>query len=212
MFKDRKDAGERLARALEKYKDKNVLVLAIPKGGVEVAYQVAKYINAELSILISRKLPFPDNPEAGFGAIAEDGSTFIINGARFWLSEHAINEIIKEQKQEINRRIIILREGRDLSEISGRKVILIDDGVAMGSTMMASIMLCKNRNAKEIVIATPVAGVEVAKKIEQLVDKVVILEKPIYFNAVAQVYENWYDVSDEEVIDILDRWHNEQIG
>lgn len=212
MFKDRKDAGERLARALEKYKDKNVLVLAIPKGGVEVAYQVAKYINAELSILISRKLPFPDNPEAGFGAIAEDGSTFIINGARFWLSEYAINEIIKEQKQEINRRIIILREGRDLSEISGRKVILIDDGVAMGSTMMASIMLCKNRNAREIVIATPVAGVEVAKKIEQLVDKVVILEKPVYFNAVAQVYENWYDVSDEEVIDILDRWHNEQIG
>lgn len=212
MFKDRKDAGERLARALEKYKDKNVLVLAIPKGGVEVAYQVAKYINAELSILISRKLPFPDNPEAGFGAIAEDGSTFIINGARFWFSAHAINEIIKEQKQEINRRIIILREGRDLSEISGRKVILIDDGVAMGSTMMASIMLCKNRNAREIVIATPVAGVEVAKKIEQLVDKVVILEKPIYFNAVAQVYENWYDVSDEEVIDILDRWHNEQIG
>ena len=212
MFKDRKDAGERLARALEKYKDKNVLVLAIPKGGVEVAYQVAKYINAELSILISRKLPFPDNPEAGFGAIAEDGSTFIINGARFWLSEDAINETIKEQKQEINRRIIVLREGRNLSEISGRKVILIDDGVAMGSTMMASIMLCKNRNAREIVIATPVAGVEVAKKIEQLVDKVVILEKPIYFNAVAQVYENWYDVSDEEVIDILDRWHNEQIG
>ncbi|MCK4322871.1 phosphoribosyltransferase [candidate division WOR-3 bacterium] len=212
MFKDRKDAGERLARALEKYKDKNILVLAIPKGGVEVAYQVAKYINAELSILISRKLPFPDNPEAGFGAIAEDGSTFIINGARFWLSEDAINETIKEQKQEINRRIIVLREGRDLSEISGRKVILIDDGVAMGSTMMASIMLCKNRNAREIVIATPVAGVEVAKKIEQLVDKVVILEKPIYFNAVAQVYENWYDVSDEEVIDILDRWHNEQIG
>lgn len=77
MFEDRKDAGEKLAKALSKYKDKDVLILSIPRGGIEVGYQVAKYLNAEFSLIVTRKLPFPDNPEAGFGAIAEDGSTFI---------------------------------------------------------------------------------------------------------------------------------------
>lgn len=208
MFKDRKEAGEKLAKALEEYKDRDVLVLAIPRGGVEVAYEVAKRINAELSILISRKLPFPDNPEAGFGAIAEDGSIFMIDGAELWISENEIDKIIKEQQQEIKRRIKILRNGEDLPKIEGRDVILIDDGIAMGSTMMASIMLCKNRDAKEIIVATPVAGREVVDKIETLVDIMIILQMPVYFRAVAQVYENWYDVSDEEVINILSKWKN----
>jgi putative phosphoribosyl transferase len=208
MFKDRKEAGEKLAKALEEYKDRDVLVLAIPRGGVEVAYEVAKKINAELSIIISRKLPFPDNPEAGFGAITEDGSIFMINGAKLWISENEIDKIIKEQKQEVKRRIKILRDGAELPKIKDRDVILIDDGIAMGSTMMASIMLCKNRNAKEIIVATPVAGREVVEKIEKLVDIIIILEMPVYFRAVAQVYENWYDVSDEEVIDILMKWKN----
>jgi predicted phosphoribosyltransferase len=208
VFKDRKEAGEKLAKALEEYKDMDVLVLAIPRGGVEVAYEVAKRINAELSILISRKLPFPDNPEAGFGAITEDGSIFMINGSELWISENEIDKIIKEQQQEIKRRVKILRDGADLPKIEGRDVILIDDGIAMGSTMMVSIMLCKNRDAKEIIVATPVAGREVVEKIETLVDVMIILEMPIYFRAVAQVYENWYDVSDEEVIDILKKWKN----
>lgn len=208
MFKDRKEAGEKLAKTLEEYKDRDVLILAIPRGGVEVAYEVAKRVNAELSIIISRKLPFPDNPEAGFGAITEDGSIFMINGAELWISENEIAKIIKEQKQEIKRRIKILRDGEDLPKIEGRDVILIDDGIAMGSTMMASIMLCKNRDAKEIIVATPVAGREVVEKIETLVDVMIILEMPIYFRAVAQIYENWYDVSDEEVIDILRKWKN----
>lgn len=101
MFEDRKDAGEKLARALEKYKDKKVLVLAVPRGGVEVGYQVAQHLNADLSLLISRKLPFPDNPEAGFGAIAEDGSTFIFEDAEAWLSEGVIDRIKKEQIERL---------------------------------------------------------------------------------------------------------------
>jgi len=101
MFEDRQEAGKNLGRALHKYKDKNVIVLAIPKGGVEVGYQVAKYLNAELSIIVARKLPFPDNPEAGFGAVAEDGSTFIFKGAERWLPQGAIEDIIREQKREI---------------------------------------------------------------------------------------------------------------
>lgn len=205
MFEDRKDAGEKLARALETYKNKKVLVLAIPKGGIEVGYEVAKYLNADFSIVISRKLPYPYNPEAGFGAIAEDGSTFIFKGTERWLPQQTIDEIIGAQKQEIKRRIEVLRKGEPLSEIKGKTVILIDDGIAMGSTMRATIMLCKNKKAKKIIVAVPVSGTDVADEIGELVDETVILEKPMFFQAVAQVYRDWYDVSDQEVIEILAR-------
>jgi putative phosphoribosyl transferase len=203
MFKNRKDAGEKLARALENYRAENPLILAIPRGGVEVGLQVAKSLGADFSMIIARKLPFPDNPEAGFGAIAEDGSTFIFKDAYYWFSEETIDKIKKEQIAEIRRRINALREGETLPEIKGRTVILIDDGIAMGSTMRAAIELCKNRKARKIVVAAPVAGREVVEDIRRRVDEIVILEIPEYFSAVAQAYEKWYDVSDEEVLDLL---------
>jgi len=206
MFENRKDAGEKLARALQKYKDEGVLVLAIPKGGVEVGYQVAKYLNSDFFIIISRKLPYPDNPEAGFGAIAEDGSTFIIDYAARGLSPDTIARIIKEQNQEIKRRIKTLRDGKPLPDIEGRTIILVDDGIAMGSTMRAAISLCKNKKAKRIVVASPVAGRSTIAELAEIVDDVVILEKPAFFQAVAQVYANWYDVSDQEVIQIMKNW------
>jgi predicted phosphoribosyltransferase len=206
MFEDRKDAGRKLAKALEKYKNKGVLVLAIPRGGVEVGYQIAKYLNADFSILISRKLPFPYNPESGFGAIAEDGSTFIFEDAERWLSKQTIAEVVKEQKQEIKRRIAVLRKNKPLPEITDRIVILVDDGIAMGSTMRASIMFCKNKGAGKIIVAAPVSGEDTAKEIEEMVDEIIVLEKPQFFQAVAQVYRNWYDVSDEEVLEIVERW------
>jgi len=206
MFEDRKDAGEKLAVALKKYKDKHILVLAIPRGGVEVGYQVAKYLNADFSIIVSRKLPFPTDPEAGFGAIAEDGSTFVLPHATSWVSKEGIDEIVRKQRQEIARRIATLRNNKPLPEIKGRTVILVDDGIAMGSTMRASIMLCKNKGAQKIVVATPVTGRDTAKEVEKMVDELVILEKPPFFYAVAQVYRNWYDVSDSEVIEIIERW------
>jgi putative phosphoribosyl transferase len=205
VFDDRKDAGKKLARALEKYKDKKVLVLAIPKGGVEVGCQVAAYLNADFSIIISRKLPFPDNPEAGFGAIAEDGSAFIFDFARDMYPKDTIDRILLEQKTETERRIEVLRKGKPLPEIRARTVILVDDGIAMGSTMRASIKLCKNKKAKKIIVAAPVAGRDTARSIARMVDEIIILETPIFFQAVAQVYKNWYDVPDEEVIKILDK-------
>jgi putative phosphoribosyl transferase len=203
MFADRKDAGQKLARALEKYKADRPLVLAIPKGGVEVGYEVAKYLGCEFSILVARKLPFPDNPEAGFGAVAEDGSTFINDYAARRLSAGTIDRILKEQRREIKRRINILRKGKPLPQIANRTVILIDDGIAMGSTMRAAITLCKNKNAKKVVVASPVAGPDTVAELSGLVDDVVVLEKPAFFRAVAQAYANWYDVPDQEVIRIL---------
>jgi putative phosphoribosyl transferase len=208
MFEDRKDAGEKLARALREYRDKDVLVLAIPKGGVEVGCQVAKYLHSEFSILVSRKLPYADNPEAGFGAVAEDGSIFIFEHARRWLPQETIDTIIKEQREEIKRRIAVLRKGKPLPEIGNKTVILVDDGIAMGSTMRAGITLCKNKKAGKIIVAAPVSGESVAQAIGKMVDEIVVLEQPAFFQAVAQVYRNWYDVSDREVIEIMQRWRN----
>lgn len=203
MFKSRKDAGEKLALALEKYRTENPVILAIPRGGVEVGLQVSKKLGADFSLVISRKLPFPDNPEAGFGAIAENGSTFILENADSWLARETIEQIKQEQIVEIERRINVLRGGKTLPDIAGRTVILIDDGIAMGSTMRAAIELCRNRKAGKVVVAVPVAGKEVADAIAKEADELVVLEVPVDFRAVAQAYENWYDVSDEEVLDLL---------
>jgi len=209
MFRDREDAGQKLARALTKYKDTDALVLAIPRGGVEVGYHVATYLNARLSILVSRKLPYPDNPEAGFGAVAEDGSTFIFEDAVYWLSKETIERIIRQQKEEIRRRIAVLRKGEPLPEIAQSVVILVDDGIAMGSTVRAGILLCRNKEAAKVVVAAPVAGESVERELSKLADEVVILEKPPFFRAVAQVYYNWYDVPDKEVLGIVERWEAE---
>ena len=121
MFKDRKDAGRKLAATLKAYRDDSALVLAIPLGGVEVGYYVAEYLKGRLCILVARKLPFPDNPEAGFGAIAEDGSTFILEYAARGLSAHTVQRVIEEQKREIRRRIAVLRNGQPLPQIADKK-------------------------------------------------------------------------------------------
>ncbi len=170
---------------------------------MEVGLQVAKKLNANFSLIIARKLPFPGNPEAGFGAIAENGSTFILENAYYWLSGENIEKIKQQQIAEIERRVKVLRGEHPLPEIKGRTVILIDDGIAMGSTMRAAIELCKKKEARKIVVAVPVIGKEVAGEIEKKVDELVVLEIPRYFRAVAEAYEKWYDVSDGEVLDLL---------
>ncbi len=210
MFKDREEAGKKLALALDSYEGQGVLVLAIPRGGVEVGYQVAKRLQAEFSILVARKLPYPANPEAGFGALAEDGSAIILKESSWVLTEEEIGNIVREQAEEIRRRVEVLRKGKSLPEISRRTVILVDDGLAMGSTMRAAVKLCRKRNAKKIIVAVPVAGGRVAAEMDQIADEVVVLEVPESFYAVAQVYLNWYDVPDDEVIEIMKKWENQE--
>lgn len=204
MFIDRTDAGVQLAERLSRFKNQNVLILAIPRGGVEVGFVVAQKLQVDFSIVVSRKLPFPDNPESGFGAIAEDGSTFIFREFTYWLNTNRIQQIVEEQKSVIKDRIAVLRNNQKLPEIKDRIVILIDDGIAMGSTMMAAIQLCKNRNPEKIIVAVPVSGKSTADMIAKEVDELVVLEIPDKFRAVAEVYRNWYDLTDEDVLKILD--------
>ncbi len=209
MFEDRRDAGRRLARALERYRNSDAIVLGIARGGVEVGYEVARHLGTDFSLLICRKLPFPDNPESGFGAIAEDGSLFLNEYAARGLPPEVIRNIIRQQEEEVRRRIRSLRDNEPLPDLRGRTVILVDDGIAMGSTMMAAIRLCRKAGAGAVVVAVPVAGERMSDEIAGLVDDMVVLEVPPIFYAVAQVYRNWYDVPDEEVQAIMARWRAE---
>lgn len=210
MFADRQDAGQQLAELLIKYADDDPVVLAIPRGGVEIGYEVAKQLHCELDLIIVRKLPYPHNPEAGFGAIAEDGSTYLHPTGARGLSEETINSVMGAQLAEIERQATVLRRGRPLTDTAGRRVILVDDGIAMGSTMHAAIALCRKRGARSIIVATPVTGEATAIELEREVDEVVVLEMPRRFYAVAQVYETWYDVSDREALETMARWREEQ--
>lgn len=202
MFEDRKDAGKKLALALKEYKNKGVIVLAIPRGGVEVGYEVAKYLHAKLSLIICRKLGIPTNPEAGFGAISEDGSYMVLENID--ISKNEIEKIKNEQMNEIRRRILRLRKGRPLQPLKGKEVVLVDDGLAMGVTMHVAIITCRKKGAKKIIVAVPVSGIEVAESISKIADKLIVLEKPRIFYSVAQAYKNWYDVGDEEVLNFIE--------
>jgi len=203
LFKDRKDAGRKLAAGLMQYKGKNAIVLAIPRGGVEVGCEVARVLNAHLSALVVRKLPFPDDPEAGFGAIAEDGTVILLANAGSWLTNDTIERIKAEQVGQIKRRITALRGGQPLPDISKKTVIVVDDGLAMGSTMLAAVAYCRNKEAAKVIVAVPIAGQEAFRLVDKAADKLIVLEKPANFGAVAQGYQNWYDVPDQEAADIL---------
>ncbi len=206
MFEDRSDAGQALAQALQAYATENPLVLAIPRGGVEVGYEVAKALDTEFDLLIVRKLPLPYNPEAGFGAIAEDGSTFIFDRAARSIPEATRKQIAERQQQEIQRRIDVLRQNQALSEITGRTVILVDDGIAMGSTMRAALKMCRRQAAERVIVAVPVTGPRQVEEIGALVDALIVLKVPDNFRAVAQVYRHWRDVPDEVVLEIMKAW------
>ncbi|MFP4363051.1 MAG: phosphoribosyltransferase [Spirochaetia bacterium] len=205
-FQDRTDAGKQLANVLKLKHFINPLVLAIPRGGVPVAAEIVRQLKWDFELLIIRKLPLPYNPESGFGAIAEDGSTFVHPFAKRKIGEESRKQIVKEQKQEVKRRVKVLRNNRKLPTISERTVILVDDGLAMGSTMRAAIKCCRSEKAKKIIAAVPVAGPRAMEAVKPLVDEVIALKKPKNFHAVAQVYDKWYDLDDKEVQGIMEEF------
>jgi predicted phosphoribosyltransferase len=204
MFKDRIEAGQQLAEALDEYKEQSdTIVLAIPRGGIILGVEIADVLNIGFSILISRKLPLPSNPESGFGALAEDGSLYLHPQARLWVTEEQIDEIIERQKKVIKERIETLRENKSLPSLEEKTVILVDDGIAMGSTMEAAIRMCRLKRVKKIVVAVPVASPRAMHRFYDLSDDLIVLESPPDFRAVAEVYQNWWDVSDHEALQAM---------
>jgi putative phosphoribosyl transferase len=205
MFINRNDAGRQLAEKLSTYHIENPLVLAVPRGGVPVGHEVARSLKAELSLIIVRNLPFPYNPESGFGAIAEDGSLVILPNASRNLSEELIETIIEDQKKEIDRRIHILRGNDPLPDVVDRNVILVDDGITMGSTMRAAVRCVAGRTPASIIVAAPVSSPEAAHVLSEMqaVNDIVVLLKPRFFLSVAQNYQNLDNIPDYEVIKLL---------
>jgi putative phosphoribosyl transferase len=206
MFKNRKEAGELLAMALEQYRSEHPVVLGIPRGGVETAYYVAAYLNCELSVIVTRKLGFPTNREAAFGAIAEDGSLYLSAFSTASVTKEEIEEAIEIEKKEIRRRVQEYRNGQGFPDLMNRTVILVDDGIATGSTLFAALDMCRKRHPKKLVAAAPVAGPDIYKKIGKRADDLVILETPENFYAVSQAYSEFSTVGDYEVKRYLKHW------
>jgi predicted phosphoribosyltransferase len=203
LFVDRKHAGIEVGKLLaSEYDDRNVLVIGIPRGGVEVANYVAKILHGQLSIIVTKKLPFPGNEELAFGAVGEDGHIFL-NPLANRLDETTIQRVVKDQLAEIESRVRKYRKNKPLPVMENRIVIVVDDGIATGATMVPALKLCKAEKAGKIIVAAPVSGDNYVSEIAALADEIKIVEQPEDFFAVGQVYEDFHGLSDEEVIALM---------
>ena len=205
MFRDRIEAGQRLAVELERYRDcAGGVILAIPRGGVVVGLQISLGLRLPLDVLITRKIGAPDNPELAVGALSETGSLHLNHELlSFFPSPASLEQERRHQEEEISRRRAVYREGRPLPPLGGRTVILVDDGVATGATYSASVHALKAAGVSRLVAALPLAPPDTADKIARQVDDCVILESPWPFFAVGEHYQNFGQVDDMEVVRCL---------
>ena len=204
IYEDRRQAGQLLAQALEDYRyQSNVLVLGLPRGGVPVAYEVAASLNAELDVMIVRKLGHPVQPEFAIGAIASGGVRILNEDAQ--IEADLIDEITEAELPELHRREKAYRGHRPYPSFHDRCVILVDDGLATGSTMRAAIAAVDSQHPPEIVVAVPVAPEKTVEQLRQLVDNVVCLACPSTFFAIGQFYDDFSQTSDEAVHELLKR-------
>lgn len=213
FFRDRSEAGKRLAQELRLYSGKNAVVVAIPRGGVPVAIEVARELNALLDIVVSRKIAIPGNPEAGYGAVAEDGSIALNEPMlrSLGLTKHQIEQQAESVRAEIARRISVFRKVLPATSAEGKIAIIVDDGLASGFTTIAAIKSLQARKARRIVVAAPVASGTAYDTVEPLVDELTCLMVARVFSfAVASFYYRWHDLTDREVIDYLESWQRKQ--
>jgi len=206
IFSDRIDAGRRLAKKLDVYGGRNdVLVLGIPRGGVPVAFQVATELGAPLDVFVVRKLGVPSHEELAFGAIATGGvrvlDAQIVD--EVGISELEIERIAAKERQELNRRESVYRGGRPPLNLGGKTVILVDDGIATGASTLAAITALRELKPARIVLAAPVAPASTCRRLRRKVDDLVCLDTPEDFFAIGQFYEDFSQVSDEEVTSLL---------
>lgn len=205
VFLNRKDAGEKIAEHLEKFKNDNVMVLAVPRGGVEVAYDTIKRFNYEWDLIIPRKIGAPNNKEVAIGAVSVDGS-YILNEYyvnMLNISNEYLEQEINEQINEIKRRLKEYRGVETLPDVKNKTVIVIDDGIATGFTLIAAIKSIKNLGASKIVLAVPVGPKDIIEQFKDIVDEVMCIYSPYDFLAVGAYYKDFSQVEDEEVFNLL---------
>ena len=208
-FGDRHDAGRQLAEKLGEYSGQSVVVLAIPNGGVPVALEVASALKADFDVVICRKIPLPLTPEGGFGACADDWAVILNEEVvrRVGLSHQQIENEANKVRMEIKQRIILYQGDRPLIAIRDKTVIIVDDGLASGITMRAAVESVRHRRPKEIVAAAPCASVMALKQVEGVADRVVICATGFVKKFhISDYYQQWYDLSDDEVIRYLNKW------
>ena len=210
-FENRYDAGHQLASKLSEYKGKSVVVLAIPNGGVAVALGVALALEAELDLVVSRKIPLPLSPEGGFGAVTDDG-TIILNEEivkNATLSQQQINYQVNKVRVDIRQRSLLYYKNRSPSVLTDKTALIVDDGLASGYTMMAAVESVRKRRPKEIVVAIPVAPETALKQLEEVADKVITCVTgylPKFY--LADFYRFWHEPDDNEVIQCLNEWRS----
>ena len=206
IFKDRVDAAKRLAKKLEWIKKEDPILLAIPRGGVVTGDVIASELGAKLDIVVSRKIGAPHNPELAIGAVTHDGSYFPNVDITMMLNvpQKYIDSEISVQIKEIERRLMKFRGTKEY-HLEGRTVVLVDDGIATGATMFVAIQWVKKQKPKQIIVAIPVGPKDTIEKINEVVDKVVVLQSPLYFNAVGEFYREFDQVEDYQVQEIMSK-------
>lgn len=205
MFRDREDAAYQLVERLKGLPLSNPLVLAIPRGGVVLGAVIARELGAELDVVLSRKLRCPGQPELAIGAVAEDGTIYVNPEARHLdgLMPEYIEQEREHQLAEIARRTRLIREVRPAAEIDGRSVIVTDDGLATGSTMIAALEVLRSRAPAEVIVALPVAAPSRLEPVRRLCDRLICLLTPENFWAIGEFYRDFSPVEDSEVVKLL---------
>jgi predicted phosphoribosyltransferase len=204
IFLDRRDAGRRLAEQLLPFRNADPVVIALPRGGAPVGDEIARALEAPLDVLVARKLGAPGNPELAIGAIAPGVVHLEPETIRaLAVSEDYIRKAVAVEQEELRRREMRFREGRPALPVSGRTVILVDDGLATGATAVAAIESLRRQAPRAIVLAMPVGAPQALQQLRKLVDEVVCLESPLFFRAVGQAYVDFRQTTDQEVHDIL---------
>jgi putative phosphoribosyl transferase len=206
-FTNRVEAGQRLATALKDVAVKNGIVLAIPRGGVVVGYEVAEALNLPLDVIIPRKIGAPGNPELAIGAMTEDGTVILDEQLISYMNVPSdyVERESENQRLEIQRRMKLYRQNAPYPNLKGRDVIVVDDGIATGSTMKAALASVKNRGANTVVAAVPVGPPSTIEELKTQADHVVCLFMPESFYAIGEFYDDFSQTMDEEVIDLLKR-------
>jgi putative phosphoribosyl transferase len=206
VFRNREEAGRRLAAELLQYRnDPRGLILALPRGGVAVGYQLSLALHLPLDVFITRKIGAPGNPEYAIGAVAETGSRYLNQDAvsSFGLSRSELDRFIQVQETEIVRRSHLYRQGRQLPHLTGRTVLLVDDGIATGSTFMASALAIRSLQPHRLVGAIPVGPPSTIREVNALVDELVVLMTPDPFEAVGNFFVDFTQVEDADVLEYL---------
>jgi putative phosphoribosyl transferase len=211
-FRDRKDAGRRLAKRLERYREESPIVLALPRGGVPVAYEISRALHASLDVFLSRKLGAPGRKEFGIGAVAQGGVRVLNERVvqAMEIPKEYIERIAKEETEEIERRLGLLRGDLPKPEVGGRTAIVVDDGIATGVTAQAAIEALRQRNPQRLVLAVPVCAEQAAETLRSEVDELICLETPSSLTAISLWYRHFEQTSDAEVIELLERARREQ--